>query len=540
MNKMTYLFKMMCVVAILMASNLWTNAQDAFQDTMSDDFMYLELDHYESDFVAAEELNYYRNFMTLANIDEANALTIERVANGENSFTLYRYDADMPEVLTAVAVLRLSINDNRVMYMIEYDNVTQMYHPTDNIQVPTQGYLADNNGIIDMGGIMFVDRFAADVSLNAHPNRYGYALRSMDDVKTSNVVEVPVMKVDADIDGFFTEQEVIGDIDATLPTSVKNANVKMVTQPMPSIYYYTLERGDNTVPNQVISRLQRRTDGTYFEMCDYSPDQGCVYEPGIIFRPDNDVIIGEYGDYMSYLATVWTFGPEREDYNQNSYGSPILKTGVAKFDMNVFGSADTGARWFDEDGNRCIVLNPVIDVQAQMPNYASVDYEPYMYRIWVLCNGIRNYKEDASGYPVNDMDAPRDNFQLIAEVCDNNTSIMLGSEDGQELEFGATADSCNDGISFLVRLYYKKVTEDDGPMYYVVENTVDWNVFYFPGSNGDVNGDGSIDILDVTILIDYLLGVYVNIDLTMADMNGDHAIDLSDLTSLIDWILLNN
>ena len=544
MNKMTYLSKMMCVVAILMASNLWTNAQDAVQDNMSDDFMYLALDHYESDFVAAEELNYYRNFMTLANIDDANALTIERVANGENSFTLYRYDAYRPETLTVVAFLRLSVNDNHVMYVIEYDDANQMYHPADNITVPTQGYLADNNGIIDMNGIMFVDRFTANVSMNAHPDRYGYVLRSMDDEKSSNVIEVPVMKAAADIDGFFTEQEVIEDTDATLLTSVKNANVKMAAQPMPSIYYYTLERGNNTVPNQVISRLQRMTDGTYMEVCDYSPDYGYVYAPGIIFRPDNDVVIGEYGDYMSYLATVWTLGFDRMDYESNyvhnSYGSPIFKTGVAKFDMNVFGDVDTGARWFDEDGNRCIVFNPVINVEAEMPNYASVEYEPYMYRVWVSCNGIRNYKEDPNGYPVNDVDAPRDDFQLLAEVYDNNTSIMLGSEEGQELAFGATANSCNDHISFLVRLYYKKVTEDDGPMYYVVEKKGDWDVFYTPADNGDVNGDGAIDIMDVTILIDYLLGSYVNIDLTLADMNGDHVVDLSDLTSLIDSILMGN
>ena len=117
---------------------------------------------------------------------------------------------------------------------------------------------------------------------------------------------------------------------------------------------------------------------------------------------------------------------------------------------------------------------------------------------------------------------------------------MLGSEEGQELAFGATANSCNDHISFLVRLYYKKVTEDDGPMYYVVEKKGDWDVFYTPADNGDVNGDGAIDIMDVTILIDYLLGSYVNIDLTLADMNGDHVVDLSDLTSLIDSILMGN
>ncbi len=55
---------------------------------------------------------------------------------------------------------------------------------------------------------------------------------------------------------------------------------------------------------------------------------------------------------------------------------------------------------------------------------------------------------------------------------------------------------------------------------------------------GDVNGDGSVNIADVTSLIDYLLGSELDIfDAVAADVNGDGSINISDVTSLIDLLL---
>ena len=55
---------------------------------------------------------------------------------------------------------------------------------------------------------------------------------------------------------------------------------------------------------------------------------------------------------------------------------------------------------------------------------------------------------------------------------------------------------------------------------------------------GDVNGDGEVDISDVTALIDYVLtGSAADIDLEAADCNHDTAVDISDVTALIGFIL---
>ena len=57
-------------------------------------------------------------------------------------------------------------------------------------------------------------------------------------------------------------------------------------------------------------------------------------------------------------------------------------------------------------------------------------------------------------------------------------------------------------------------------------------------TRGDVNGDGSVNISDVTTLIDYLLsGNADGVNLTSADCNQDGSINISDVTTLIDYLL---
>ena len=57
---------------------------------------------------------------------------------------------------------------------------------------------------------------------------------------------------------------------------------------------------------------------------------------------------------------------------------------------------------------------------------------------------------------------------------------------------------------------------------------------------GDVDGDGHINISDVTALIDYLLSSDASsINLTGADVDGDGKVTISDVTVLIDMILSN-
>jgi hypothetical protein len=75
-----------------------------------------------------------------------------------------------------------------------------------------------------------------------------------------------------------------------------------------------------------------------------------------------------------------------------------------------------------------------------------------------------------------------------------------------------------------------------------------WNSKKYNGSSwvditfstrGDVNGDGSVNISDVTALIDLLLGGGT-ISNPAADCNQDSSINISDVTALIDYLLSNH
>ena len=53
-----------------------------------------------------------------------------------------------------------------------------------------------------------------------------------------------------------------------------------------------------------------------------------------------------------------------------------------------------------------------------------------------------------------------------------------------------------------------------------------------------MNGDGGVNISDVTTLIDYLLsGNASGVNLTAADCNQDGSVNISDVTTLIDYLL---
>lgn len=61
---------------------------------------------------------------------------------------------------------------------------------------------------------------------------------------------------------------------------------------------------------------------------------------------------------------------------------------------------------------------------------------------------------------------------------------------------------------------------------------------HFSLMRGNVNGDGGVNIADVTSLIDYLLsGDASNIYTSVADCNLDNSVNIADVTALIDYLL---
>lgn len=145
-------------------------------------FLALGMNHYESDFVIDEEHNYYRNFLTVSNQNPENALTAKRIEDGEDLFSLYRFDATVenPQYVKAADLL-FAKEGNKIKYMIEYANQyyiddAHLYNEASNSEItgykdldalgyPTEGEIAT---ISEGGGDtpQPVDKFVRINSLN--------------------------------------------------------------------------------------------------------------------------------------------------------------------------------------------------------------------------------------------------------------------------------------------------------------------------------------------------------------------------------------
>ena len=97
----------------------WSNLDDVLIPGYND-FLSLELDHYESDFMINEEHNYYRNFFHVDNQNPENVLTAQRVIDGENLFKLYRYDVADENNKVKAAELKFYRSGNEIRYKVDY------------------------------------------------------------------------------------------------------------------------------------------------------------------------------------------------------------------------------------------------------------------------------------------------------------------------------------------------------------------------------------------------------------------------------------
>ena len=64
-----------------------------------------------------------------------------------------------------------------------------------------------------------------------------------------------------------------------------------------------------------------------------------------------------------------------------------------------------------------------------------------------------------------------------------------------------------------------------------------YNIVGISGKKGDVNKDGTVDIADVNLCIDVILGLATKSQWPAADVNGDGQVDVADMNAIIDIVL---
>ena len=469
-----------------------------------DFYMELALQHVESDFVPADECNYYRHFFILENESGEGALNILSILNGADHFVLYRNSVNYDEetVLTPVADLFFTVDGDVVNYGISYMN-----------QEPLAGYDLDlvtagtlpivQSFFVDLESIVLVDQFTAGLAPeDDYENfiyRYEYFLKLAESDYSSNAVQMyNVVPFSYNL-GFYTYNQMWADTDAKLTAGVKNADfyfdrVDDHENGLP-VKVYSILRGDNTYPNVEISHMTAVENNTFIDFVEESeflPEYYGKQEHNYsISRNDSSkVVTGQYGDFMTYVPVMWTDGEDRvKQDGDNSYGGFTSKTGVAGLDVLIQGTSTapgSSDSWLDENGQMCVFFNPIFYISATMPEYATWEYEPVKYRIWRKCSNPR-YCIYEDGQLINDTETERETFELIedCDVDEDETQIVFGDPEAYIYEFGATAASADGGISFLIRLYYevqpmiplKGNYPSWMPTYYVVETEVPWSDF---------------------------------------------------------------
>ena len=145
-----------------------------------DDFIGLQLDHHESDFKVSEMANYYRNFLTVVNEDTYNGLTVSKIQEGMNTFTLYRYEGDVDETKTATPIATITFgtpSNGTVPYTVSYVNEQEL--------LETPKYNLDENHLnIPLTGVV---RVKGNGDIVIWPNGYHVNFKSIT-VKDGNNV----------------------------------------------------------------------------------------------------------------------------------------------------------------------------------------------------------------------------------------------------------------------------------------------------------------------------------------------------------------
>jgi len=299
-----------------------------------------------------------------------------------------------------------------------------------------------NYGQLRIGALHFVDQFKVSTAKDDHPYRYGYQLKEVKSGggygKASSMVEVPVQHTNSKVNGYFTLDSIDNDIYIKADTNLMTAEVVTELSATNSmVFFNTIQarRKQNPVVfRQYATILQQQTDFTYKEMKNPSSRFGKIYDPGIHHYFDSLKLTGKYADDTCkrvYIPSVMTRGIDRryfaDDTLHNTYGAPIYRTGVGKVELEtatavLMQSNYGGVEWKDKEGTTCnLFCLDNIKANGYLPTnkVSNVDYEPYMYRLYVKsANGkLRPYTKGEHNEPVAATIDPNDTTQTHGPLC---------------------------------------------------------------------------------------------------------------------------
>lgn len=408
----------------------------------------------------------------------------------------------------------------------------------------------------DTTDIMLIDQFWAPTVHNDHPNGYTYVLKETIDgeEKSSNPATVPVYKTNSNLNGLYTEAQVIADNkydENKLTAHTLNTQIEYDVVPDNNVLYYSLYRGDKNEQRPVIdvdhriSQLQKfedKVDGNVMYYFNENHQQGVLpkYEhigSQTAQRLDMNYVTGTGEDELSYVPVIWTFGlyTARGDGKNNSYGSDIKHSYVGKVNISVEGLKNDGdyttGQWKDPNGTTYCVYSPIITLGGVTPDDGGANdgdtyqYVPYMYRVWCTYPNAHNFTLLANPdgkVHLADAGAIEAPF-LIGQVTAENTEAWNGTGEevkiGRALEsgetqqpwsFGVPVNESSSNVQFVARFYYKKIVTP-GAQVNGLRGTRDNDEAAFAIAENSDDGEGIVTGINELADIVYVVSTtYVN------------------------------
>ena len=349
-----------------------------------------------------------------------------------------------------------------------------------------------------LGNLPIVDQLKEQIlDDNSHPDSYYYVLRyePNEGVKKTGTVQVDIEKTQVKVNGNHTQADIDDDIDAKLEMDIISADVTMdLRESDPYILYYQMQGKANSDPEpnkDWLTQLQQMTSGSYMEMFSGAQseplfEQTCPAEIHHYFV--DDFVNGTYDqkNFFTYAPSVSTWGIHRRYYEtdglDNTYGGPIWKTGVgqvtvgnncvAQLQVGTNGKPNPATTW-TADGQTYGLYFLSATAQGYLPNYPAVtniEYEPYMFRVFVEGDNLRKFVQSEDGTHLVDAGAITGKYCVGSFDINSNTwsaydlSFAKGISNDKPSEtnpgwegnmmFGAPVNMSTNDLKVYVRFYY--------------------------------------------------------------------------------------
>ncbi len=220
---------------------------------------------------------------------------------------------------------------------------------------------------------------------------------------------------------------------------------------------------------------------------------------------------GDTGD-VTYMYMSDTAGDHTLTWSWNEDGSDPVATRTITLDPMPAASLSATIKVLDvTDSDNKIITSKSFSVKLTITN-----------------NGSTTYDEDISAKLFKNTQGTSG-----SAVQGLNQHLTLAPGETTTMQFDMT--NVVDGWKYFVKTYYYSEGTQTS-----LKGTSSYTIV-FPEEPefilGDVNDDGAVSVLDVSMLIDYLLGGGVEINLNAADYNQDGFISVLDVSMLIDMLL---